>query len=415
MSKLRCLPVIFLIVVLACAALGCAGGAPRRAVSAGIAVPDSAWHKDLAAVRKRVPEYGVLPETVREGQVLDVIAHDAVCLGPRMYRDGDGAGVLPMYCGRIEGDRAKSMERHLDAYGARLVRQEPGESVAMFRARVLAASTPQDPLCFSVFPLFFAESETANIAVEESWLLACARAVDPGRGKRVMHGDVGADELALWMRVDASLLSSQSTFIARTFRKAAQLRSAEGAAHAKSLEGYAELLASKWHQAALTLIDAIGQSDRHGIWFLSRMNAIRLLMAVQNAETADTRVVERAIRAVSPDAGQPEFLRELRMYIQFTLCEGAVVLPDASPELAAACLPWMQAVSEDDPEMALMLVEHGIAGAPAGQNTVHPDVMKWLDSLARRPATADACHVFGQRMARREGILPEEREVFLSW
>lgn len=408
---------------------GCAGSvqsAVRVPLSVELEVEQgfdaAVWQKAAAEVSVHIPEYEIrLKDAGRDKAVFHTIQWDEdrahMCLAPRVKVDHAGhlTDVVPMYCTHLDGQNAvQALTDALDAAQAQTI-QVPRDNSAAFRAQILSESTSEHPICYSVYPALFAADEyDLSPALEEAYLIACAdriESVDADTWQKQL-----SQRLAGWLRVEAALLSTQSQFIARAFRKIAEDGTKEGMIYGQAIEAYTEFLARKTRQTEITALNALKQSDDAGMLMLSRQTAMRLSYVVALADTMDGSRIEHIVKTLAPRSSWPSKIIEYRKWLQIKICQTSVIIPDISSSLVSACMPWLEAsvTDIDEFEMVLLLIEHGMYGTKDEMPVMTDDVFEWLEHAAQAETLKPAIREFVLRIQTHERLTDAQRDRLKS-
>lgn len=375
------------------------------------------WANAANELAQKVPEYqvsivgkSVLPQTLDRIEYRDDRA--ALCLAPHTNYDfaGNLLGFTPLYCSELDTlNPVESMEQAIQNYQSQYIEVSSGESEKEFRKRILDSSSPQNPLCSSVYADLFSTGSGIPDMLEENYMIACANRIDSNSS----WPNFAAKSLARWMRVDAALMSGQSALISSAFRGISEEMTQESIVYGAALEGYTEIMAKKQRQAEITALRAIEMSDNAGMYFLSRQNALLLGHIVSIAESMDGERLENIVRALAPEEKWPANVIDVRTMLQLRACQMSVIIPDVSSSLVSACLPWlkMSVRSEDDFEMALLLIEHGIYGTAEGEAHIAENVLSWLKNVSLSDELSALRHSFGQRISSNSRLSEDERAV----
>ncbi len=376
------------------------------------------WEEATQTLAQNVAEYQIRV-AAQEGasrllnRIEEKDGRASVCFAPKTEYDfaGNLLGFTPLYCSALDkSNPVQALDEALQAYQSGYIKVPfEEESDSEFRARILAESTPDNPVCFSVYSELFASGSAVLDLLEENYLIACANRIDG----EVLWPHVSSSTLAKWLRVEAALLSNQSLMISSAFRGIASDDSKESNVYGIALEGYTEILAKKQRQAEITGLRALALSDEAENYFLSRQNALLLSHIVSVAETMDGKRLEAIVNALAPKDGWPANVIDVRTILQLRACQMSVIIPDVSASLVSACLPWlrMSVRSEDDFEMALLLIEHGIYGTPEGEPVIEENVLSWLKNVMLDETMSGMRHSFGQRISSVTRLSDEERAV----
>lgn len=393
----------------------------RSPLSLTVVSDDAAfWQKAADEMHAAVPEYK-LTVNARTG---DAPIHNQIgtgthtnraCFGPELHLDAAGlpTDFSPLTCRALDtANPAQTLTDALDAYAANTFTFSDILDIAAFRAQLLASSSPDSPACYAALPILFDLEPTHDIALEENYLIACARAITPQDGQNT---DYPAN-LPILLRTEAALISIQNRFIADNFRSISNDNSREGRIYGQAIEAYTEFLSKKTLQAEITALDALRQSDDAGLLNLSYHNAMLLGLIATTSDAMTGDRLEAIIRATAPRKSWPAVVIDYRHWIQIHLCQLAVITPETTAQLAAACMPMLK-ISTDDPdafENALMLVEHGIYNTAEGPR-IAPEVLSWLKSVPTDEKIRQVRHEFGQRLATHPGLDENTREVLKSF
>ena len=340
-----------------------------------------------------------------------------ICLAPRtIWREESEQEpvFIPAYCRELDASRPEeSLKTVLDNTANHQIVMAENETPVHFRQRVLAMSTPEDPVCFGVFPdLFSIALGDPSVHLIESYLIACANKIDD---ETKNHGV--SHQMANWLRIFTALLSTNSQFISNAFELAKSDETYEGIGPGKALEAHIELLSHKLLQAEYTTRDAIQISDAQNQYFVSRQNIERIHYMIETAEVMHAERIKALILALEPIKSAPKMLNQLRYTLQILVCRQAVIIPEITPSFVAACLPWLEMSIEDSEEYdsALMLVTHGIDGTPDGESAIDPKVLSWLQNTPSSDELIAIRKSFAQRMINHAKINPSERQILESF
>ena len=374
------------------------------------------WQNGASQLRSRVRAFDVHVSPISgERGYLNTITQSeegqwGVCFAPKTeYLAGMFVGVWPLYCGALDASNPEqSLQTVIEAYQSQGVEPKSDESMDAFRQRILNASTPENPVCFSVFPSLFSTGEKISEILIENYLIACSRRVDGHVSEFLPDGLLSA-----WMLAQAALITESNTLISRAFRQILRYRSRETSVYGISLEAYTEFLARKQVQAEISSKRAIEASDAGRYDFLSHENAQILALLAQTAEMMDGDRLEMMVRSLAPREGLPARLSEERQQMQIKTCRLAAAIPEITAGTVSACLPWlrMSIHDEDSYGMALLFVEHGIYGSKAGESAIADDVLSWLKNAPISDALKLQRHEFGQRFSANERLSDEARRV----
>ena len=374
------------------------------------------WNQTAAQLQQKVPEYQVSvamqngsPHLFNRINYRDDQA--SICLAPKTNYDfaGNLLGFTPLYCTQLDpNDSVNALDNAIQAYQNGYVAMPTEESNRDFRSRILNESSPQNPICFSVYSDLFSSGNAISDILEENYLIACANRID-GEPSWPFPASI----LASWLRVEAALLSNQNSLIATAFHQTSQILSKEAEAYGASIEGYTEILAKKLSQAEITALHALKISDEAGLYFLSRQNAQILAHIASMAESMDGKRLEKIVRALNPGKGLPANVTDVRTILMLHTCQMSIIIPDVSASLVSACLPWikMSTRNADDFEMALMLIEHGIYGTPRGERAIEEDVLSWLKYVSLNEELSGIRKSFGQRLSTTDRLSEEEKAI----
>ncbi len=404
---------------------GCSGATPspetaaRFSVQTVIETSDSVWSGAAERLNETWSEYALetkapSDEGVSFHRIESSDEGARLCLGPETKYDfaGNLTGFTPMSCSILDGQSPDvSLDKALQTWASRTIEAEPESS--SFRAKILSASSPDNPVCYGVFPELFLHDQHITPYLEENYLIACAEKIDGGESwpENVAH------EMAAQLRIEAALLSNQNSFIASAFKEIAASPSFESRMYGVSIEGYTELMSRKLRQAEITTIKALKASDDAKAHYLSRQNAMRLAYIAAVSETMTGDRLEAIVSALSPKENWPAGVRDYRQILQNRVCQMSVIIPDVTPGLVSGCLTWLKfsVRSSDDFDSALMLIEHGIYGAAENTPVIAENVLDWLRSLSLPEELAHSRHEFGQRISTHPQLTEEMRKVLLSF
>ncbi len=373
--------------------------------------------KQLKARDRRI-DIDVSPRSGERGYLNAITKSEdgrwGICIAPKLaYLDGDRAAVWPLYCGALETSNPDvSLQNIVMAFQANGIEPKDDESAEAFRQRVLEASTPENPVCFSVFPSLFASSETISEILIENYLIACSRRIDGHYSEFIPDG-----LLSSWMLAQAALITESNSLISRAFRQIMRFRSRETSVYGLSLEAYTEFLARKQVQAEISCMRAIKASDDGGYHLLSHENAQILALLAQTAESMDGDRLEMLVRSLAPREGLPSRLADERLSVQLKTCRLASAIPDVTAGTVDACLPWLRKsiFDKDSYEMALRLIENGIYGTKADSPAITENVLSWLQNAPISDALKSLRHEFGQRFSTNERLSDEARHVLSTF
>lgn len=378
------------------------------------------WAQAIAEVSAQVPEYQLV--SVDNGRDVSLLDHlmpvgsDAhICLKQRIEMDhaGNLMSIIPVFCTELSGETpVLSLISALDAAQARKM-SVLGGGTAEWRTKVLELSTPQDPLCYSIYPTLFAVDEAKLSApLEEAYLMACADKIED-LGAEDWKSKVSA-QLATWLRVEAALLSTQNQFIARVFKAIAADNTVEGMVYGLAIEAYNEFLMQKKRQAEITVLSALQKSDASEFWMLSRQNAMRLSYIAELADTMDGHRLEQIVRALAPQKGWPASIVDFRLWLQIKVCQEAMFIPGISPSFPEACMPWLESSisNKDDLETALWLVEQGMYGAEESEPALTEAVVSWFKRIPWTEVTAPVLREHSRRFMVHKLLSDEHRAMF---
>lgn len=367
--------------------MGCAQ--TRYGWHAELEVPDDSWVAEIEAMRGLDDDYPLMARVSGESpRVFDRVSDQGVCFSPR--RVGDRAsskrGFLSLTCSKLEGNRREALEAAISSYESSILLEKEGESEGDLKRRVLAMSDAVHPVCFSVFPEILS-TELGRLRLQESWLLACAGAIEGDSAGNF----VPSSNLARWLRAAAALLSQNEGFVASQFRQMFDEVSAEGLVYARALEGRLERRDGKWVQAELTFAEVLEKSEAYGMWFLNRHAAMALYEAILHDSNLQGAHFARMLRVISPyrrapDEGTlsalPAMIFEMRRELLFNLCHQSILVPDLPAEASSTCLPWFEDVAQRHPEnleMVYLVIERSLSSLK-GQpwDRVPEAVRAWL-------------------------------------
>lgn len=404
--------------------LGCAGTATSVVRTPQLweltsHVDSDIWKKAAADVSADIPEYQISwNDSGYDNDVMNAIqsSHDQtfVCLEPQVILDhaGNMESVVPMYCTELDVLNPKqALTDAMDmAQRQKIVIQR--ENSAAFRAQVLAQSTPEHPVCYAVYPALFANQEfELSLQLEEAYLIACAERIMPDNTD-TWRNRISA-HLASWLNVEAALISTQNSFIARAFKKIAQDNTKEGMIYGQAIEAYTEYIAQKTRQTEITSLSALKNSDEANLLLLSRQTATRLSHVVTLAETMDGKRLEAIIRALTPKTGWTAKMIEYRQWLQIKVCRTSIIVPDISSSLVSACMPWLESSLSDidEFEMVLLLIEHGIYGSKQDEPVIADDVFLWLQNIPKTEPLLPVLREFALRIQSHDRLTDAQRAI----
>lgn len=373
------------------------------------------WQQAAERIQQSIPEYSITIAKHNNNRIFNQIhtydGKSQLCLEPRTHYDfaGNLVSFQPLLCHDIDTQLPEnSLEQQITAWQQRLITPQSDESEIEFRNRILAKSSPEDPLCFSVFPDLFAAGTQLPLQVEENYLLACAQKIDTP-ASNIYHSQT----LAEWLRSIAAMLSDHNAFIARTFRSSLDDSSSEGVIYGNAIEAYTEIMFNKFRQAEITTLNALNKSDKANLWLLSRQSAILLSYIVSHTETMSGERLTAIVEAIAPQKGWPINVADFRRILQIKVCRMSMLVPDVTSQLVSACLPWLQisASHPDDFEMALLLIEHSIYGSDPNQPAIAPEVLQWLQNAVLSQESERIRHEFAQRMSVLPQLSEQERQI----
>ena len=408
-------------------ALGCAstqsGQITRSPMTIMLETSESveSWQQTARGVSSSIPEYEISVEpSGRDTRAFNHIEISEqgtrVCFEPQVNYDyaGNLTGFTPLYCASIdESAPQQSLIEAVDQYQSRFIPFQSELTDSQYRAWILSHSSPDEPLCYSVYPGLFAVGSPQPVPVEENYMLACANAIEGDSSWP--HADTAL--LAARLRTEAAMLSNQNGFIASAFRSIAVDNTLEGNVYGIALEGYTELMSRKHLQSEMTTIEALRRSDDSKLFYLSKLNALRLFYIASRAEDMSMERLQTIIRALSPREKWPNVHVDMRSMLQMRTCQMLASMPEMTPSLVEDCLPWLRTMvrTSDDFEMALRIIEQGIYGAKPDESPISSDVLSWLRFAPLFGELLDLRHVFGQRNAHHERFTPEERDILLGF
>lgn len=425
--KNACVQILSLMAILCAEMCGCATtskSVPEPLVLNIDKANDGIWLEAAQHLNDSKASYSIsLSDNTHEKYVFNRIQHDGdksgICLAPRTLwsdSDEDEPVFFPAYCSMLDKSHPEqSLQSVLVEASNRQIRIEKDETQGQFRQRILSMSEPEDPVCFGVFPDIFAVAMgEPSVHLMESYLIACADKIDDEREKSI---GMPSHQMAEWMRVQASLLSTDTQFISRAFELARKDDSHEGIGLGKSLEAHVELLFRKTVQAEYTTQDALKISDSESQNFVSRQNIERLHYLVETADSMDGNRLESLIRSMAPSVSAPGKLNYFRKLLQIRTCQMSVIIPDVSSSLVAACMPWLEVSLRDADEYdsALTLIEHGIHGTPEDKPAISPEVLAWLQNTPLPEALVSIRKSFAQRIINLPRLSVSERQVLESF
>ncbi|MBO4351209.1 MAG: hypothetical protein J6A01_09735 [Proteobacteria bacterium] len=425
-NEVRAIPLI-LVLLFVCQA-GCstakhAQKAERNPVSLVLEVDQNAevWQQTARGVSSSIPEYEIAVEpSGRDARAFNHIESSEqgtrVCFEPQVNYDfaGNLTGFTPIYCAAIdETATQQALIEAVDQYQSRFIPFQTELTESQYRASILSHSSPDDPLCYSVYPGLFAAGTAQPLQLEENYMLACANAIEG----EAAWPNADAKLLAARLRTEAAMLSNQNAFIASVFSAIAKDDTLEGNIYGISLEGYTELLSKKLLQSEITTLEALRQSDGAKLYNLSKLNALRLFFIASRSDDMGVERLQTIIRALSPQENWPNSVADTRSMLQLRTCQMLTSLPEMTPSLVDDCLPWLRTMTRtaDDFEMALRIVEQGIYGAKTGETPISSDVLSWLRFAPLFGELIELRHVFGQRNAHHETLPPEDRAILLGF
>lgn len=410
------------LVMSACAGTSATNSPVRTPVSLALEADNTeVWQNAALQIKSRVPVYDIaVSGRSDEKSYLDRIFQTdtgnwGVCLSPKAEFDFAGSlmGVTPLYCGAIdESSPDKSLQAIVETYQANHIRPESNESIVDYRQRILKESTPENPVCFSVFPVLFSTGDKISEILMENYLIACSRRIDGHTSKYLPDGILSA-----WMLAQAALITEKNSLISRAFNQLMKFRSRETSIYGISLEAYIEFLSRKQFQAEISSIQAVKKSDEAGYYLLSHENVQILALLAQTSETMDGERLEKAARSLSPREGLPARLVEERQLLHLKTCRLAAVIPEVTSGTVSACLPWLRTSIQDEDSyaMALLLVEHGIYGTKSGSPAIAEDVLDWLQRAPLSESLKALRHEFGQRFSVNERLSEHTRQVLSTF
>ena len=406
---------------MSCFISSCASAPPvkRQPASLTLITTDQVWAKAAQSLNDEIKEYDITVQAddARRslfGQIEQTNHQARVCLPPQVNYDfaGNLQGVTPMYCSFLDGQTPEqTLDQAIQTWQNRAVAVEPGSPD--FRTAILKESTPENPLCYAVFPDLFLNDPNISPVLEENYLIACANRID----KRDEWPGAISRALATRLRVDAAMTSSENRFIASAFRHISNDGTAVGRLYGESLEGYSELLSGKLRQAEVTTLDALRQTDENALHHLSYHNAMQLTHIALTTHSMNGERLEAIVSTVAPRSTMPVNVQTYRQLLMNRLCMSAVIVPDVSPKLVAHCLGWMQLTTRnpDDFDTALMLIEHGIYGAQNGEPVMDDAVLKWLQHATLDTQQHQARREFGQRLSSHPKISDEMKQILMTF
>ena len=404
---------------------GCAApGLPAANLNLSIDNDHPVWQSAAASLNQSQTHYQISITTDdHDPHVFDRIrivnGKPGICLAPRTiwHEDGQASIFIPAYCSDLdEKNPAKSLEHALNEAESRYVQARSDETPAQFRQRILAGSTPENPVCFGVFPDLFASAfGDPSVYLMESYLLECAEKID--EAPAAIWPEMPSSQMAGWLRELAALLSSDVRFVSEAFGYARDDRTREGIGLGKSIEAHIELLSRRFLQAEYTTVDALRHTDAESQHFVSRQNVERVHYLVETQNDMTGARLEQLIRSITPTDDGPDPLNRLRLVLQVRACQLAQLIPDVTASLVSACMPWLVYALRDADEYdsALLLIEHAIYGTPAGEQAISPDVMEWLKNEPVTEEQASMRHLFGQRLQNAAKLSESERKALSAF
>lgn len=288
------------------------------------------------------------------GQRMNAIRSDdgglSICLSPdRIYEEDTTVAYLPMMCGTLSADHAAHDLIALVEAQTRSF-MEADALTDMEILNLVLESSSASPLCFSILPLWLSDRQmfVTDHVVAENYMITCARNIRQNTGETQSYA-FAPSEMAAWLEMASSVLTSQTDFIRRAFMAAIDGADEETRVLAQGMEAHVELKAGKWTQAQLTLISALNDSEHTDIDWLSDILAMKMYQALYSAPSLSPEVFEEVVPALYPRDGS--FDRLTYRYALLTrTCRMAVLLPDVTPQIVESCLPAMDIVFSDMPE-----------------------------------------------------------------
>ena len=412
----------FICLILTSCLFCCCASAPvvqRQPATLTLKTSDQTWAKAAQALNDQIGEYDITVEPSDRrnslfGQIESKNEEGRVCLPPKVHYDfaGNLQGFTPVYCTELDAQKPESaLDQAIQTWQNREVTAELGSP--NFRASILRESTPENPLCYVVFPDLFLNDPYISPVLEENYLIACANRIDRGEG---WTREV-SQKLAMRLRADAAMASSENSFIATAFKHISEDVTDIGRLYGASLEGYSDLLSGKLRQAEVTTLDALRQTDQNALHHLSYHNAMQLTHLALNTNSMNGDRLEEIVSAIDPSQTMPVNVQTYHQLLLNRLCISAVIIPDVSPKLVAHCLSWMQLSSRnlDDFETALMLIEHGIYGAKDGEPILDETVLHWLQHASLDAQQNQARREFGQRLSAHPKITEPMKQILMSF
>lgn len=351
-----------ILVVMAVLSAGCASTKtaemPARDVMLRV---DAAHGADAAqleeALKARLPDWTI---SVREGGTSSfntLRANEALCLAPdRVYGEqGEVISYLPATCGDVRsGGAADDIVSLYEKQASQAVSAKSLDPDKMLK--IIEASTPEDPKCFSYLPLWLSDGHVfaMDSILSEAYFIACSRKI-AGEGDDASMGV----RYASWLNMSAAVLTSETGFVSQAFRSAITDDDPETRVFGQALEAHVEMSAEKWTQAQMTLASALNDIQVLDIDWFSEILALMTYRSLSLAPSVSEAAFEKVIRALNPKKNTDWNLM-LRNAVLHKSCSLATTLPDVTPELVDACLgvivmAFSSDMEEDKADYAHML------------------------------------------------------------
>lgn len=399
---------------------GCATTAVPRHLTLSVAPLDTV-HADalVEAVSTQRPDW-TIGLRADEGQRMNAVRSDngvlGVCLAPdRIYENDETVAYLPMMCGTltaeaIDDDLIKLIEKQT----ASAIDATKLDDEAMLD--IVQKSSADDPLCFSVLPLWLADRQAfvSDHILAENYMIACARNIRKAT-TWVKSDALSSDILAGWLDMASSVMTTQPAYIRRAFAAALEHTDAESRVLGQGMEAHIELNAGKWTQAQLTLVSALGNAEKTDIAWISDLYAMKMYQAVYSAPGLNVEVFEEVMPSMYPHEGSFQRLA-FRYALVTRTCRLAGILPDVTPKIVETCLPAVDIVLSDMPEKEhqdfIYLLERAVS------DKRHPyltsNTLSWLREKCRDGACAWYPELRRTALAT-SGLAPETRSFFESF
>lgn len=399
---------------------GCATTAPPRHLTLSVAPSGAVQPEALVdAVSARRPEW-TLNLRADEGQRMNAVRPDSgaigVCLAPdRIYDNDETVAYLPMTCGTLANEAvADDLIKLIEKQTASAMDAATLDDAAMLD--IVRQSSADDPLCFSVLPLWLADRQTfvSDHVLAENYMIACARNLRKTSAS-VKPGALPPDILAGWLDMASSVMTTQPAFIRRAFTAALEHKDAESRVLGQGMEAHIELNAGKWTQAQLTLVSALGNAEKTDVAWISDLYAMKMYQAVYSAPGLDAEVFEEVMPSMYPHEGSFQRLA-FRYALVTRTCRLAGILPDVTPKIVETCLPAVDIVLSDMPEKEhqdfIYLFERAVS------DKRHPyltsNTLTWLREKCQDGACAWYPELRRTALAT-SGLAPETRRFFESF